>query len=54
MLQERLDRNLYDRANRVLVAIRSRWSRKAGAHVFEAGPTDTVETMILTGKFPEP
>jgi hypothetical protein len=53
-LQERLDRNLYDRANRVLEAIGGWWSRKASAHIFEADPTDTIETMILTGKFPGP
>lgn len=41
-LPEQLDRALYERVNKALVAAGGKWNRKAGAHVFEVDPRITL------------
>lgn len=49
-LPEQLDRSLYARVNKVLVAAGGKWNRAAGAHVFDGDARDIVEAMILSGE----
>lgn len=48
-LTGQLDRKLYDRTNKVLVAAGGKWNRKARAHVFAADAADRMEQIILSG-----
>ena len=44
-----LDRKIYLAVNQVLEAIGGKWNRKVKGHIFEADPTDKIESIILTG-----
>jgi predicted RNA methylase len=50
ILPQQLDRAVYARVNKALVAAGGKWNRAAGAHVFAEDPRDVVEAMILTGE----
>lgn len=45
-----LDRQLYDKVNKVLTAIGGKWNRKAGGHVFPFDPQGFVNDALGTGK----
>lgn len=45
-----LDRKLYERTNKVLVAAGGKWNRAAKAHVFAEDPAAVIDRVILTGK----
>lgn len=49
-LTEQLDRNLYERTNKVLEAAGGKWSRKAKAHVFESEAFNRIDEIILSGE----
>ena len=44
-----LDRKLYQAVNKVLDRIGGKWNRKEKAHVFNADPTDLLNTVIESG-----
>ena len=46
-----LDRKLYVKVNECLESIGGKWNRKAKAHIFESGPEDLFNEMIMTGEF---
>lgn len=45
-----LERALYEKVNRVLVAMGGKWSKKLGGHVFNVDPTELLDSLLLTGK----
>ena len=49
-ISEQLDRDLYERVNKVLVAAGGKWNRKAKAHVFAKDPRDVLGFSIQTGE----
>jgi hypothetical protein len=49
-----LDRNLYERTNKVLEAAGGKWNRKAKAHVFEASADEAVDQIVLSGEITIP
>lgn len=46
-----LDRKLYVAVDKVLKAIKGKWSRKEKAHVFGRSPADIIEEVLLTGEY---
>jgi len=46
-----LDRKLYIAVNKVLAAIKGKWNRSAKAHVFDESPTDTLDSILLSGEY---
>ena len=44
-----LERDLYTRLNKALVAMGGKWDRKAGGHVFQFDPRDKVEGLLENG-----
>lgn len=50
-LPGQLDRKLYERVNKVLVAIGGKWDRKAQAHVFGEDADAMVDGILLTGEY---
>lgn len=48
---ETLDRALYTRVNKVLVALGGAWDRKAGAHVFPQDPREAIDQVLADGTF---
>jgi len=48
-LGAQLARPLYERTNKVLVALGGRWERKAKAHVFDSDPRDVIATALDEG-----
>lgn len=50
VLTGQLDRKMYERVNKVLEAVGSKWVRKVKAHVFPMNASDAVENLMLTGK----
>ena len=53
-LIDQLDRKLYERTNKVLVAAGGQWNRKEKAHVFASDAAERVDEMILTGRYERP
>jgi len=51
ILNGQLDRNLYERTNKVLESAGGKWSRPRKAHVFEHDAFDVLEPIILTGEY---
>jgi hypothetical protein len=49
VIEQQLDRNLYVRVNKVLLAAGGRWNSRAKAHVFEGDASDRMEQILLTG-----
>jgi predicted RNA methylase len=49
-----LERALYEKVNRVLVAMGGKWSKKLGGHVFHVDPTELLDSLLLTGKVSKP
>lgn len=49
VLTGQLDRELYERTNKVLEAAGGKWNRKAKAHVFEAEAAERMDQIILSG-----
>lgn len=47
----KLDRKLYVAVNKVLTAIKGKWNKHAKAHIFNEPPTDTIDTILLTGEY---
>lgn len=45
-----LDRNLYQRLDKVLKAAGGKWNTKAKAHLFDSDAADAIENIILTGE----
>jgi predicted RNA methylase len=45
-----LERKTYEKVNKCLVLLGGKWNRKAGGHVFEDGPADMIEELLLTGE----
>ena len=50
VLPEQLDRKLYERANKVLVAAGGVWKRGAKAHVFQDDATAVIEQILVAGE----
>ncbi len=46
-----LDRKLYTSVNKVLTAIKGKWSRKDKAHIFNTSPMEILEEILLTGEY---
>ena len=44
-----LERKLYERTNKALVALGGKWNRKAQAHLFDYDPAEAIEMAVLTG-----
>jgi len=49
VIEQQLDRHLYVRVNKVLMAAGGRWNSRAKAHVFEGDAAERMEQIILTG-----
>ena len=49
-----LDRKLYLAVNEVLESIGGKWNRKAKAHIFDQDPSESIESIILTGEISTP
>jgi hypothetical protein len=49
VIEQQLDRHLYVRVNKVLMAAGGRWNSRAKAHVFEGDAAERMEQVILTG-----
>ena len=49
-LSGQLDRNLYQRANKVIEAAGGKWNRKAQCHLFDGDAADAMDQIILTGE----
>lgn len=45
-----LERKLYEQVNKALAGAGGKWSRKAGAHVFERDPRETLGLAVETGE----
>ena len=45
-----LERKLYEQVNKALAGAGGKWSRKAGAHVFERDPREALGLAVETGK----
>lgn len=46
-----LERKLYEKVNKVLVAIGGKWNRGKKAHVFDNSPESIVEEILQTGQY---
>jgi hypothetical protein len=46
-----LDRKLYVAVNKVLTAIKGKWTRGVKAHVFSEDPSEVIENILLTGEY---
>lgn len=44
-----LERKLYERTNKALVALGGQWNKKAKAHLFDYDPAEAIEMAVLTG-----
>jgi predicted RNA methylase len=44
-----LERKLYERTNKALVALGGKWNKKAQAHLFDYDPAEAIEMAVLTG-----
>ena len=53
-IAEQLDRNMYQRTNKVLEAAGGKWNRKAQAHVFNDDAFTRIDQIILTGQVEVP
>ena len=51
---EQLDRNMYQRTNKVLEAAGGKWNRKAQAHLFDDDAFTRIDQIILTGQVEVP
>ncbi|MFA5897777.1 MAG: methyltransferase [Hyphomicrobium sp.] len=54
MLVGQLDRKMYERTNKVLVAAGGKWNKKAKAHLFEYEASTRVDQIILSGEVEVP
>ena len=50
----KLERGLYEQVNRLLVAMGGKWNKKLGGHVFNADPTELLDSVLLSGKVSKP
>lgn len=50
-LTAQLDRKLYERVNKVLVALGGKWNRKSKAHVFECETAELLADVVATGEY---
>jgi hypothetical protein len=48
-LNGQLDRKLYEKTNKILVALGGKWNRKAGAHLFEEDPGAVIQEAMEAG-----
>jgi predicted RNA methylase len=48
--ETQLDRKLYEKVNKCLVALGGTWNRKARGHIFEDDPSDAIDEALLTGE----
>jgi len=48
--QDQLERKLYERVNKVIVAAGGRWNRSRQSHVFESDPREKLGLALETGK----
>lgn len=53
-IDEQLDRNMYQRTNKVLEAAGGKWNRKAQAHLFDDDAFTRIDQIILTGQVEVP
>lgn len=53
-IDEQLDRNMYQRTNKVLEAAGGKWNRKAQAHIFDDDAFTRIDQIILTGQVEVP
>ena len=53
-IAEQLDRNMYQRTNKVLEAAGGKWNRKAQAHLFDDDAFTRIDQIILTGQVEVP
>ncbi len=53
-IAEQLDRNMYQRTNKVLEAAGGKWNRKTQAHVFDDDASTRIDQLILTGQVEVP
>lgn len=49
-LSGQLDRNLYQKANKVIEAAGGKWNRKAQCHLFDGDAADAMDQIILAGE----
>lgn len=49
VITERLDRPMYEKVNKVLVAAGGKWNRAKKAHIFDGEAADAIEQVLLTG-----
>ncbi len=49
-LPDQLERDVYVKVNKALVAAGGKWNRRLGAHVFPSDPSEAIEQMLLTGQ----
>ena len=54
VIHERLDRKLYEKANKVLDAAGGKWNRKARAHLFDGDAAAAIEQVLLSGEITRP
>lgn len=50
-IHQQLDRDLFQRVNKVLESLGGKWDRKAKAHLFDGDCADMVEEVLLTGVY---
>lgn len=50
VLPNQLERKLYERVNKVIVAAGGKWNRKIGGHVFPSDAEGIMEPILLTGE----
>lgn len=49
-----MERALYEKVNRLLVAMGGKWDKKLGGHVFNVAPTELLDSVLLSGKVSKP
>lgn len=49
-----LDGKMYTRVNQVLESLGGKWSRKAGAHLFDGDAAEAIESAVLSGQYENP
>lgn len=48
--EQQLDRKTYESVNKCIENIGGKWNRKAKGHVFDADPSELLDSLILTGE----
>lgn len=52
-LVSQLDRDSYQKVNKILEGLGGKWKKAAKGHVFDEDPSELIDTFLLTGRFPD-